>query len=125
MTELKTEDEWKDPNEVKVVVDNNVNSLYFSREPIPSNKKFDGEITAYKQVCVIPFTRDCLLEYTELEPTPLEIIESVDMNRFLEHGMRVKMVKTEFNTLAVDTSEDLKKVEAIMADDEFIYQYIY
>jgi len=125
MAEVKTEDEWKDSNEVKVVVDQNVNSLYFSREPIPSNKKFDGEITAYKQVCVIPFTRDCLLEYTELEPTPLEIIESVDMNRFLEHGMRVKMVKTEFNTLAVDTSEDLKKVEAIMADDEFIYQYIY
>ena len=125
MAELKTEDEWNDYNEVKVVVDQNKNALYFSREPIPSRKKFDGKIIAFKQVCVIPFTRDCLLEYTELEPTPLEIIESVDMNRFLEHGMRVKMVKTEFNTLAVDTSEDLKKVEAIMADDEFIYQYIY
>jgi len=124
MAELKSKEQWKDPNEVKVVVDRESYALYFSREPIPSNKKFDGRITAYKQVCVMPFTRDCLLTYIKLEPTALEIIESVDMNRFLEHGIKVKMVKTEFNTLAVDTPEDLKKVEEIMVDDEFINKYI-
>jgi len=124
MAEIKSKEEWKDPNEVKVVVDRENYALYFSREPIPSNKKFDGRITAYKQVCVMPFTRYGLLTYIKLEPTGLEIIESVDMNRFLEHGIKVKMVKTEFNTLAVDNPEDLKKVEEIMVDDEFINKYI-
>lgn len=124
MAELKTEEEWKDSNEVKVVVDQNNNALYFSREPIPSIKKFDGKITAYKQVCVIPFTRDCLLEYTQLDPTPLEIIESVDMNRFLEHGTKVRMIKTNHDTLAVDTKQDLENVEQKMWNDSLLKKYI-
>ena len=124
MAELKTEDEWNDYNEVKVVVDQNKNALYFSREPIPSRKKFDGKIIAFKQVCVIPFTRDCLLEYTKLDPTPLEIIESVDMNRFLEYGMKIHMVQTNHNTLAVDTRKDLAIVENKMRNDPLLSKYI-
>jgi len=124
MAEIKTENEWEDPNEVKVVIDHNNDALYFSREPIPSNKKFDGKITAYKQVCVIPFTRDCLLKYTNLEPTPLEIIESVDMNRFLEHNIRLKMVLTKHRTLAVDTKKDLIKVEQKMWNDPLLRKYL-
>ena len=123
MSELKSENEWQDSNEVKVVVDQNNNALYFSREPIPSNKKFDGKIAAYKQVCVIPFTRDCLLEYTRLDPTPLEIIESVDMNRFLEYGIKVHMVKTNHNTMAVDTKKDLENVQYKMQNDLLLNKY--
>lgn len=123
MTEIKSRKEWEDPNEVKVVIDNKSNALYFSREPIPSNKKFNGEITAHKQVCVIPFKRDMLIKYTELEVTPLEIIESVDMIRFLENDFHVKMVKTNYETLAVDTPEDLKNVEEKMKDDPLILKY--
>jgi len=67
-----------------------------------------------KQICVIPFKRKFLLEYTKLPPTPLEIAESVDMNRVLEHGMKVKMVPTKHKTYAVDTKEDLNKVEKLM-----------
>ena len=67
-----------------------------------------------KQVCVIPFRRDFLLEYIRLEPTPLEISESVDMLRILEHGMNVHMVPTKYDTYAVDTHEDLVKVEQLM-----------
>ena len=67
-----------------------------------------------KQVCIIPFRRDFLLEYTRLAPTPLEIAESVDMMRVLEHGMKVRMAPTRHSTQAVDTLEDLKKVERLM-----------
>ena len=69
-----------------------------------------------KQICVIPFRRDFLIEYNGLEPTPLEIAESVDMMRVLEHGMKVRMVPTNYNTHAVDTKEDLKKVEKILSN---------
>ena len=67
-----------------------------------------------KQVCIISFRRDFLHEYTRMEQTPLEIIESVDMMRIIEHGKNVKMVPTYHDTHAVDTLEDLKKVEKLM-----------
>lgn len=114
---------FEDPNEVKVVMDKNNNALYFSREPIPSRKKGVLEVPMKKQVCVIPFTRDFLLEYNEMEPTPLEIIESVDMMRILENGMSVKMIDTSYETKAVDTQEDLDKVVEIMKQDELFECY--
>jgi len=119
MADINSKEEWKDPNEVKVVVDNNNNALYFSREPIPSNKKYDGEISAYKQVCIIPFTREGLKKYLSLSETILEKIESVDMNRILEHGGIVKMVYTKHNTYAVDTLADLIKVEKLMLTKKY------
>lgn len=67
-----------------------------------------------KQVCIIPFKRDFLIEYTKMDQTPLEIAESIDMLRIIENGYKVKMVKTNFETQAVDNQEDLKKVEKIM-----------
>jgi len=118
VADLKTVEEFEDPNEVKVVMDKNNNALYFSREPIPSRKKGILEVPMKKQVCVIPFTRDFLLEYNEMEPTPLEIIESVDMMRILENGGKVKMIDTRYITKAVDTKEDLERVVEMMAEDE-------
>ena len=123
MSELSNEFESNDPNEVKVVVDNECNALYFSREPIPSTKKYNSSLKRYKQVCIIPFKRDCLFEYTKLDPTPLEIIESIDMNRFLEYGINVKMVQTDHETFAVDTPQDLQKVEEVMSNDKLISKY--
>ena len=64
-----------------------------------------------KQVCIIPFRRDFLLEYTRMAPTPLEIAESIDMLRVLEHGLKVRMAPTEHQTIAVDTPADLERVE--------------
>ena len=111
---LKNQTEHEDPNEVKVVVDLNFNALYFSREPIPSRKKGGTDIPMLKQVCLIPFRRDFLLEFNSLSPTPLEVIESVDMMRVLEHGKAVKMIPTRFDTYSVDTPEDLAHVEKLM-----------
>lgn len=110
---IKDFKEFEDRNCIKVVIDLNGNALYFSREPIPTRFK-GNNIPIYKQVCVIPFRREYLLEYTSLEPTPLEIAESVDMMRVLEHGMKVKMAPTKHTSQSVDTFEDLIKVENLM-----------
>jgi len=123
MAVIQSEEDFEDPNEVKVVVDNYDFALYFSREPIPSRKKLDQQVPMLKQVCVIPFRRSTLLEFNQLEPTILEIIESVDMNRFLGHGIRVKMIKTDFTTVAVDTPNDLERVAELMKDDHLISEY--
>lgn len=114
MEDIQTQNEHEDPNEVKVVTDNSLNALYFSREPIPSRKKGVSNIPMKKQVCIIPFRRDFLIKYNNLPPTPLEIIESVDMNRVLEHGYKIKMVHVEDNTYSVDTEDDRKHVEKLL-----------
>ena len=111
--EIETDEEFQDPNCIKVVRDLNDNALYFSRQPIPTLSK-TNKIFMGKQICVIPFRREFLLNYNKLEQTPLEIAESVDMMRILEHGMKVKMVQTKHKTYAVDTPQDLVKVEALM-----------
>lgn len=123
MAKIKTIEEFEDPNEVKVVVDPQSNAIYFSREPIPSRKKGAIDIPMLKQVCIIPFRRDFLLKFNELESTPLEIIESVDMMRVIEHGYKVKMVFVDVQTASVDTAEDLARVEKLMANDPLINQY--
>jgi len=123
VADLNTVREFEDPNEVKVVMDKFNNAIYFSREPIPSRKKGILDVPMKKQVCVIPFTRDFLLKYNEMEPTPLEIIESVDMMRIIENGMKVKMIPTKYETKAVDTAEDLDKVVEMMKLDKLYPMY--
>jgi 3-deoxy-manno-octulosonate cytidylyltransferase (CMP-KDO synthetase) len=113
MSEIKDLSEFNDRNCIKVVCDLNNNALYFSREPIPTLSKINN-VPMGKQVCVIPFRRDYLLEYTKLIPTPLEIAESIDMMRILEHGMKVRMVPTLYESQAVDTPADLEKVSKLM-----------
>lgn len=111
---IKTIEEFEDRNCIKVVCDLDGNALYFSREPIPTRAKMK-DVPMGKQVCIIPFRRDFLLEYTRMSPTPLEIAESVDMMRVLEHGLKVRMIPTKHETHAVDTLEDIINVEQIMA----------
>ncbi len=124
MSELQTIEEFEDPNEVKVVVDIHDNALYFSREPIPSRKKGAINVRMLKQICVIPFRRDYLLKFNKLPPTPLEIAESVDMMRILEHGDKVKMVSTPHHSWSVDTPEDLNYVIEAMQDDSLYENYL-
>ena len=123
MAKMNSRKEHEDPNEVKVVVDKNNFAIYFSREPIPSRKKGVKDVPMLKQVCIIPFQRDFLLEYNNMGQTPLEIIESVDMLRIIENGLKVKMVYTETKTFAVDTPDDLVKVENFMKNDHLIEKY--
>jgi 3-deoxy-manno-octulosonate cytidylyltransferase (CMP-KDO synthetase) len=111
--EIHDPTEFEDRNCIKVVCDLQGNALYFSREPIPTRSR-GAKIPMGKQVCVIPFRREFLLEYTHMRPTPLEIAESVDMMRVLEHGMDVRMVATRHESRSVDTPEDLRRVEQLM-----------
>ena len=111
---INDHEEFEDRNCIKVVCDLKSNALYFSREPIPTRSKI-GKVPMGKQVCIIPFRRDFLLEYTSLSPTPLEVAESIDMMRILEHGMQVRMVPTLHTTQSVDTPQDLQRLEKIMA----------
>lgn len=123
MGKIKTREEQEDPNTVKVVVDLQGFALYYSREPIPSWKKGAISVPMLKQVPIIPFKRNFLLKFNHLTPTPLEIVESVDMMRVLEHGYKVKMVLEEFETYGVDTPEDLMKVECLMKNDLLVLEY--
>lgn len=123
VADIDTEELFENPNEVKVVLDKNSYALYFSREPIPSRKKISSKVPMKKQVCIIPFRRDFLLEYNELEQTPLEKIESVDMMRILENGGRIKMCETKYKTKAVDDKDDLEFVKKIMKKDKLFQSY--
>ncbi|MBX9893877.1 MAG: 3-deoxy-manno-octulosonate cytidylyltransferase [Nitrosomonas sp.] len=118
------EADYLDVNTIKVVMDQKGNALYMSRRPIPTLAKSGfADTAAYKQVCIIPFRRDLLFQYTRLTPTPLEQLESIDMLRLLEHGLPVRMVHTEYNTQAVDTTADLQRVEKLMASDPLLSHY--
>ena len=118
MGRIESIEEFEDRNCIKVVCDLNRNALYFSREPIPTRDKTESS-AKNKQVCVIPFRHDFLLDYTRMEPTPLEITESIDMLRILEHGKKVRMAPTKYQTHSVDTPDDLQKVEALMQSPNF------
>lgn len=124
MGAIETEENWCDPNEVKVVTDKNDCALYFSREPIPSAKKGGTNIKKLKQVCIIPFTRDYLLKFNDIPPTDLEIVESVDLNRCLEHGDVVQMAFSPDPAVSVDTEADRLAAEQALANDPLMQKYI-
>lgn len=120
---ITAEPEFQDRNCIKVVCDLKGDALYFSRQPIPTRSSTD-EIPTGKQVCVIPFRREFLLEYIRMTPTPLEIAESVDMMRILEHGSKVRMAPTGYLTYAVDTKEDAERVEKLLRLDPLTATYL-
>lgn len=107
--------ELKNPSVVKVVFDYQNYALYFSRAPIPfsrdainsSDKLWVTE--AYRHVGLYVYRRDFLLKYSQMEVTDLEQIEKLEQLRILENGFRIKVVETEYESLAVDTKEDLEK----------------
>jgi 3-deoxy-manno-octulosonate cytidylyltransferase (CMP-KDO synthetase) len=76
-----------------------------------------------KQVCIIPFVRDFLIAFNEMNETELEIIESVDMMRIIENGGKVRMVFTKEKTYSVDTQSDRDHVEKVMIGDKLLSTY--
>lgn len=120
---IRSRQEQDDPNEIKIVFDHRGNALYFSRSPIPSWAKASQPVPMWKQVCIIPFRRDFLYQFNRLRPTALEIAESIDMLRLLEHGYPVRMVKTRYETYSVDTREDLLEVEKHLKKDALFKKY--
>jgi 3-deoxy-manno-octulosonate cytidylyltransferase (CMP-KDO synthetase) len=107
--------DYLNPNIVKVVVDRDGNALYFSRAPIPHAR--GGAMTAYAHVGLYAYRRAFLLAYARLRPTPLELAESLEQLRALEHGFRVRTVETRYDSIGVDTPEDLERVRRLITAD--------
>jgi 3-deoxy-manno-octulosonate cytidylyltransferase (CMP-KDO synthetase) len=102
-----------DPAVVKVVCDLQGFALYFSRSPLPFRRSPDAPYAPRQHVGLYAYRRDFLQRLTELPPTPLEQIESLEQLRVLEHGYRIRMVETDCAPESVDTPEDLERVRAI------------
>ena len=124
MSKLRTLEAFIDKNNVKVVVDQNNNALYFSREPIPTPRNGWKHIPCYMQTGIIAFRRDTLLRFNTLAETQLEQIESVDMNRVLEMGESIRMVSIEDFTIGVDTPEELVEAEKCLLNDPIVKSYL-
>lgn len=116
------EREWLDTNEVKVVANTKGEILFMSRSPIPSNTR--GRVgPRLKQVAILPFRKKFLLDFEQLAPTPLEIAESVEFLRAVEHGVRVAAIRSPFSNVSVDTEADRQEAEAAMRKDEIWSRY--
>lgn len=112
-----------DSNTVKVVADPNGRVLYFSRAPIPSRARVK-DVKGYQQTGVMGFAAAFLDQFSALPQTPLEIVESVDMLRVIEHGLPITLVRTETETIGVDTPSDLARAEVLMRDDPVTAKYL-
>ena len=109
-TEIKDAKEFNSSHIPKVVFKQNGDLIYMSRAPIPSNKK-KSLIKAWRQVCIYSFPYKSLKIFSNLtKKTPLEKIEDLELNRFVEIGHKVKMIKLSNKSIAVDTKNDLKKI---------------
>ena len=110
-SEIKNKDEFYNKNIVKVIFNKNKEALFFVRKP--SNSFFVLKKSNFigKQVCVIPFRKQALKKFIKLKPTNLEIVESVDMFRLIENGIKIKLAKCNKKTYCVDVRADIKVVE--------------
>ena len=124
MSRLRTLDAFVDKNNVKVVVNHKKDALYFSREPIPSPWNGWEHLPRYMQTGIIAFRRDTLLRFNAMQETTLEQIESVDMNRVLETGGRIRMVAIDAFTIGVDTPQELADAEEHLRNDPALTRYL-
>ncbi len=111
---LKEEKFINDPNYVKVAVDKNMNSLLFSRSPIPYARNKDIAVTYYEHIGVYAFRKHALLNFTSWPMTPLEEAEKIECLRYLENGISLKMVVTDYMGVEIDTPEDLERAATLM-----------
>lgn len=111
---LMDESEYNNSSAVKVVTDLNGYAMYFSRSLIPFPRVKSEGFEVYKHIGIYAYRRDFLLKYAKLQPTPLEVSESLEQLRALEHGYRIKVLKTDFKSIGVDTPEDLELINKLL-----------
>ena len=114
MQELKDPTLIEDPNYVKVAVDRNMNSLFFSRSVIPYPRDKNISIPYYEHIGVYAFRKQALLNFTNWPMTPLEAAEKIECLRYLEYGVPLKMVLTQYMGVEIDTPEDLIKAAKLL-----------
>ncbi len=117
MVAIRDEQEFLSADVVKVVVDSQGYALYFSRAPIPSQERVvpsaqrQPAVYGFKHLGLYCYRRDVLLRFPQIQPTRLEQIEQLEQLRFLEHGFRIRVAETPYDSKGVDTPEDLAWVK--------------
>lgn len=114
MIPLETEEEINNPNNVKVIVDVQDYALYFSRSPLPYVRDKELSITSYKHKGIYAFRKQAILDFAHLPMQPLEAAEKIECIRFLEHGKKIKMVKSVNQAIGIDTPQDLESAIALL-----------
>jgi 3-deoxy-manno-octulosonate cytidylyltransferase (CMP-KDO synthetase) len=111
MQKLGPDEDINNPNFVKVVCDKNSNALYFSRSPIPYKRNLQSSLPIYKHVGVYAFRKNTLLAFTKWPMGVLEQTEMLEQLRYLENGVKIKMIETASTSIGIDTPEDLEKAK--------------
>ncbi|PRY05382.1 3-deoxy-manno-octulosonate cytidylyltransferase (CMP-KDO synthetase) [Pontibacter ummariensis] len=116
---VTTEDELFNVNAPKVVINQAQEALYFSRQPIPYCRNVPNDIwhkqhTYYKHIGIYGYRTNVLEQITQLPPSALELAESLEQLRWLENGYRITTALTEFETIGIDSPEDLLKVQSFL-----------
>ena len=114
MVEVKNQEEIDNPNNVKVVVDQNGFALYFSRSVIPYPRDIHAGVRYMKHIGIYAFRKQALLDFYHLPMKSLEASEKLEQLRYLEFGKRIKMVETTHVGIGIDTPEDLEKARKML-----------
>lgn len=114
MREITNEDDINNPNNVKVVVDQNGFALYFSRSVIPYPREKNVGVRYFQHIGIYAFRKQALLDFYNLPMQSLEASEKLEQLRYLEFGKRIKMVETNHNGIGIDTPEDLEKARKML-----------
>jgi len=119
MINITDEDEINNPNNVKVVTDEQNFAMYFSRSPIPYPRE-KSKAMYYKHIGIYAFRKEALLKFTQLPINSLEAAEKLENLRFLANGLKVKMVETNHIAIGIDTPEDLEKANTIFKNKKLL-----
>ncbi|WP_209405616.1 3-deoxy-manno-octulosonate cytidylyltransferase [Pseudozobellia sp. WGM2] len=111
MVRITDDEEIKNPNTVKVIVDHRNFALYFSRSPIPYPRNTESDILYYKHKGIYAFRKSALMDFHRLPMLPLEATEKIEAIRYLEYGKKIKMVETNVTGIEIDTPDDLEKAQ--------------
>lgn len=114
MQQLTSQKEIEDPNYVKVAVDKHMNSLFFSRSPIPYHRDKSLTPVYYEHIGVYAFRKEALLNFTGWPMSPLEAVEKIECLRYLENGVPLRMVVVDYMGVEIDTPEDLEKASKLL-----------
>ncbi|GEP95080.1 3-deoxy-manno-octulosonate cytidylyltransferase [Chitinophaga cymbidii] len=114
MQEMTDWNDIEDPNFVKVAVDKNFNALFFSRSVIPYPRDTSEDPTYYEHIGIYAFRRNALLQFTKTPVSMLEAAEKIECLRYIENGIPMKMVVTEYMGVEIDTPEDLERASRLL-----------
>jgi 3-deoxy-manno-octulosonate cytidylyltransferase (CMP-KDO synthetase) len=108
--------ELQSPSRIKVAVNKNFEALYFSRSLIPFHQRGNSETipSYYKHIGIYAFRKDVLLKLVKLQPTALELSESLEQLRWLENGYKIQCLVTQYESISIDTPADLQLIEHLL-----------